>query len=311
MFWMQLAGESKMLDTQQMRFFKTNGYLILRGVMDSTLCQRVRDLMWQALPADVSLRRENPSSFIGPFSEQDQCSDERHLRAGYRWLNRYLGVNADVISLIYSESICAMAQQLTGGNLRQAVVNGLPMGSYGTAWPGGPTDPALGNEGARGVYCTLPRGNQAREPDGCHTDGHPFQLGVVGLIDDCPQDGGAFKVWPGSHTRLFSTFALRYDQPRIPFYSHLPGFKGIAHSDAYLVELERVIKEIEPIECHGQAGDIVFWHHRLAHAAGQNNSDQIRQAVLADFWTEDLDYLRTKSVAADMWDDWSEALQRA
>ena len=60
MFWVKLGGEGKMLDTQQMRFFKTNGYLILRGAMDSTLCQRVRDVMWQALPTDVSLRREDP-----------------------------------------------------------------------------------------------------------------------------------------------------------------------------------------------------------------------------------------------------------
>ena len=33
----------------------------------------------------------------------------------------------------------------------------------------------------------------------------------------------------------------------------------------------------------GRRGDIVFWHHRLAHAAGQNYSEKIRQAVLADF----------------------------
>ena len=300
-----------MLDAQQIRFFKTQGYLIVPGAMDSALCQRVRDLMWQALPADARLNRDDPDSFIGPFVEEDETSDERHLRAGYRWLNRHLGVNADVISLIYSESICAMAQQLLGGNLRQAVVNGLPMGSHGTAWPGGPTDPALGNDGARGVYCTLPYGNKARGPDGCHTDGHPFQLGVVGLLDDCPEDGGAFKVWPGSHTRLFSTFVLRYDQPRIPYYPHLPAYKGSAHSDAYLAELEKVIAEIEPVECHGQAGDIVFWHHRLAHAAGQNYSEHIRQAVLADFWTEDLDHLRTKPVDSNMWEDWSDALQRA
>ena len=39
------------------------------------------------------------------------------------------------------------------------------MGSFGPAWPGGPTDPALGNEGARGVYCTLPYGDRPREPD--------------------------------------------------------------------------------------------------------------------------------------------------
>jgi ectoine hydroxylase-related dioxygenase (phytanoyl-CoA dioxygenase family) len=55
----------------------------------------------------------------------------------------------------------------------------------------------------------------------------------------------------------------------------------------------------------------VFWHHRLAHAAGQNYSDHIRQAVLADFWTQDLDQLRAKPVGEDMWDDWSEAVQRA
>jgi ectoine hydroxylase-related dioxygenase (phytanoyl-CoA dioxygenase family) len=110
---------------------------------------------------------------------------------------------------------------------------------------------------------------------------------------------------------LFPTFALRYDQPRVPYYPHLPAFKGISHSEAYKAELSRIIDEVEPVECYGQAGDIVFWHHRLAHAAGQNYSEQIRQAVLADFWTNDLDTLRTKPVTANMWEDWSPALQRA
>ena len=97
----------------------------------------------------------------------------------------------------------------------------------------------------------------------------------------------------------------------MPFYPHLPGFKGITHTEAYQAELQRVIADTEPVECHGKAGDIVFWHHRLAHAAGQNYSDHIRQAVLADFWTQDLDQLRAKPVGEDMWDDWSEAVQRA
>lgn len=232
-----------MLNAEQIRFFKTQGYVIVPGAMDAALCRRVRDLMWQALPPGTRLQPNDPASFVGPFSEQDESSDERHMRADYRWLNRFLGVSADVIRLIYSESICSMAQQLLGGQLRQAVVDGSPMGSHGPAWPGGPTDPALGNEGARGVYCTLPYGNKAREADGCHTDGHPFQLGIVGLLDDCPVDGGAFKVWPGSHTRLFPTFALRYDQPRIPYYPHLPALKGIAHSEAYKTELSRIIED--------------------------------------------------------------------
>ena len=298
-----------MLSHEQISFFKTNGYLIVPGAMAEQQCKKVRELMWQALPDNSTLQAGDPASQIGPFKTADETSDARHLRQGYRWLNRFLGVNPEVINLIYSESICAMAQQLLGGQLRQAVANGLPMGSYGNAWPGGPTDPATGNEGARGVYCTLPYGNKAREPDQCHTDGHPFQLGVVGLIDDCPEEGGGFKVWPKSHTRLYPTFALRYDQPRIPYYEHLPSYKGIVHSPEYLREVDKLNGEVTPVECWGKAGDIVFWHHRLAHMAGHNYSDTMRQAVLADFWTTDLDQFRATPAQGDMWRDWSVQVQ--
>ncbi|NCF75678.1 MAG: hypothetical protein GWP45_00645, partial [Proteobacteria bacterium] len=104
-----------MLNAEQIRFFKTQGYVIVPGAMDVALCRRVRDLMWQALPPGTRLQPNDPASFVGPFSEQDESSDERHMRADYRWLNRFLGVSADVIRLIYSESICSMAQQLLGG----------------------------------------------------------------------------------------------------------------------------------------------------------------------------------------------------
>ncbi len=267
--------------------------------------------MWQALPPASALRREDKNTHVGPFDAAERSEDSLHVRDGYRWLNRTLGVSAEVINLIYSPRICAMAGQLLGGTLRQAVVNGTPMGSRGPAWPGGPTDPALANDGARGVYCTLPYGDQPRQPDACHTDGHPFQLGVVGLLDDTPPGGGAFKVWPGSHRRLYPTYKLRYDQPRIPFYDHLPSFKGILHTPEYLAEIEMLNRDTKPVECWGRAGDIVFWHHRTAHMAGHNHSEVIRQAVLADFWTEDLDKFRTDDPGGDMWRDWSPEVQNA
>ena len=155
----------------------------------------------------------------------------------------------------------------------------------------------------------MPYGDKPREADACHTDGHPFQLGVVGLIDDCPRDGGAFKVWPRSHSRLYPTYKLRYDQPRIPYYDHAPSFKGIVHTDAYLEEIAKLNEDTPAVECFGQAGDIVFWHHRLAHMAGHNYSTKIRQAVLADFWTTDLDRLRGEDAQGDMWRDWSPEIQ--
>ena len=294
-----------MLTPEQLSFFKTQGYLLVPGAMDTSLCAQVRDLMWDALPDDVQL---SPDDATGPFRAQDTAADPLHFRHDYRWLNRLLGVSEQVIDLVYSREIVDMAQQLLGGELRQATPNGTPMGSQGSAWPGGPTDPALGNEGARGVYCTLPYGDRAREADACHTDGHPFQLGVVGLLHDTPADGGAFKVWPGSHQRLYPTFSLRYDQPRIPYYDHLPNFKGIVHTPEYLQEIEQLNKQ-SPVECWGQAGDIVFWHHRTAHMAGHNYSNVIRQAVLADFWRLDLDQMRASAPGGDPWRDWSGALQ--
>jgi hypothetical protein len=299
------------LNAEQIAFFKANGYLLVPGAMDVELCATVRDLMWAALPAESSIHREDPDSHYGPFADAETEDSPLHTRAGYRWLNRALGVSGEVIGLIYSETICGMAEQLLGGNLRQAIVNGTPMGSQGPAWPGGPTDPALGNEGARGVYCTLPYGDRPREPDACHTDGHPFQLGVVGLIDSTPQDGGAFKVWPKSHERLYPTFTLRYDQPRIPYYDHLPNFKGIVHTPEYLREIERLNRDTEAVECWGETGDIVFWHHRTAHMAGHNYSPTIRQAVLADFWTDELDQLRAQDAQGDMWRDWSPQVRNA
>jgi len=300
-----------MLNAEQISFFKANGYLLIPSALDVQLCSELQDRMWESLPTGKSLVREDKKTHAGPFAPDLSTDEPTHFREGYRWLNRNLGVEDISIQLIYSDYICAMAEQLIGGQARQVVVGGTPMGANGAAWPGGPTDPALGTQGARGVYYTLPYGEKPRELNACHTDGHPFQLGVVGLIGDTPEDGGAFKVWPGSHKSLFGTFKHRYDQPRIPYYDHLPGLKGISHTSEYLREIDRLNDEVAPVECWGNAGDIVFWHHRTAHMAGHNYSRTIRQAILADFWNEQLDDYRSKPVSIEMWDDWSSQIKEA
>lgn len=300
------------LTTEQIAFFKDNGYLLVPGAMDLQLCAEAQDRMWDALPPDAALKRHDPETHAGPFPDNDRSTDSLHTRDGYRWLLRTVGTEQALINLVYSDRINTMAEQLLGaGTLRRPTVGGTPMGNQGPAWPGGPTDPAQGNEGARGIYFTLPYGDKAREPDRCHTDGHPFQLGIVGLLNDVPQDGGAFKVWPKSHRRLYSTFQMQYDQPRIPYYDHLPSHKGIVHTQAYLDELERLQKDTPAVECWGAAGDVVFWHHRTAHMAGHNYTSSIRQAVLADFWTTDLDSCRLSPPQEDMWHDWSVAIRDA
>jgi hypothetical protein len=297
------------LSQQQLAFFKDNGYLIVPGAISAEHCAEARDRMWAALPATCALKRDDPSTYTGPFKDQDIDHDPLHTRQGFRWQNREISTEAFFIEMTFSAELRAVAEQLIGKNtLREPVVGGQRMGSVGTAWPGGPVDPAI-NEGVRGIYCTLPYGDQPRLPDASHTDGHPFSLGAVANIHRVPVDGGAFKVWPKSHRRLYPTFQMQYDQPRIPYYDHLPSYKGIIHSAAYLKELEAIMHDTQPVECAGGEGDVVLWHHRLAHMAGHNYTDVIRQSVLWDYNRSDLDQLRADPPQHNMWRDWSEQLQ--
>jgi len=300
------------INAEQIAFFKDNGYLIVPGAMASTLCAQARDTLWDSLPRDSDIKRNDPSTHAGPFSTGDTLVDATKMRSGYRWQLRSHGTAQHLIDLMYSEELVAVAEQLLGeGQLRRPKAGGVPMGSHGPAWPGGPVDPALGTEGIRGIYGTLPHRGESPKADGAHTDGHPFMLSMVGLIDDVPPDGGAFTVWPGSHKRLYPRCWMQYDQARIPFYDHMPSYKGILHSPEYQQEFSRIMDDTQAVDCWGSAGDVVLWHHRLVHMAGQNNSSVIRQAVLADFSSKDLDRIRMDPPQQDMWRDWSAELRNS
>ena len=300
------------LNQEQLSFFKVNGYLILPKILDPDLCEKARDLLWSSLPKETNIKREDPSTHLGPFIEKDSEEDVTNLRQGYKWQLRSIGTDQLMVDLVYSEVLQIIAEELLGKDtLVKPKVGGKTMGQHGAAWPGGPVDPALDNEGARGIYATLPYGDKEREPDFCHTDGHPFNLSLVGLIDDVLPNGGAFKVWPGSHKKLYPTFQMQYDQPRIAYYEHLPSYKGIIQSEAYEEEVKKVMANTQPVDCCGSEGDVVLWHHRLGHMAGHNYSNKMRLAVLGDFIKQDLDENRAKPPQENMWQDWSESLNAA
>ena len=125
----------------------------------------------------------------------------------------------------------------------------------------------------RGIYTTLPRSDEDFEPDHLHVDQHPFHLGVVGYLGDVVPNGGGFRVWPSSHQWFYYVFESQYKSERNEAYDRV-----------------RSLFESQPsLECTGGTGDIVFWHHRLAHMAGRNYSRHLRQAVLYDFTRSDLE----------------------
>lgn len=304
---MLTANGEHQLSDEQISFFKEHGYLILRDVLDPELCAAAMDLMWESLPDHVPMDRHDRSTHVGPFDDASRSTDPLHIRDGFRWQVRSFGTHQTMIDLLYCPPVVGAAESLLGeGKLVDRVVDGTPMGSHGPAWPGGPVDPSLDVDGVRGIYCTLPYGDVERQPDHAHTDGNPMMLGAVGLLDDVLPDGGAFKVWPGSHRRLYPLHWMQYDQARIPYYPHLPSYRGILHSPEYLAELDAIMRDTEPVDCHGSAGDVVLWHHRLAHMASHNHSPQMRVAVLGDFNTVDLDAHRADPPQPNMWRDWSD-----
>ena len=293
------------LTPEQTAFFKENGYLVLRDVLDRNLCAQARDRMWASLPEGSHLKRDDPDTHYAPFPDHETSDDPLYIRRNERWHLREASTEQFLIDLIYCPDLCNVAEQLLGeGLLQPPVPDGEPMGSRGPAWPGGPTDPAIG-DGVRGFYWTLPDRSKTANVDTAHTDGHPFNLGVIGVLNDVPEDGGAFTVWPGSHRRLYPTFQLQYDQPRIPYYDHMPSLKGIINPPEYDAELKAIKEDTQAVVCHGKEGDVVLWHHRLAHMAGNNNSDIIRQVVLNDFNRKDLDTCRLDPPQTNMWRDWS------
>jgi len=256
------------LSTEEMRFFKRNGYLIVRGVLDPELLERARRRLWDGSPPGRT--RDNPASWVGPFAKDEENAESSNARRGFRWNFREPGGEEWMVRLLATNpAVWTMAEQMLGaGKL-------------------------LHPERIRGIYCTLPYGDHPSGPLGCHCDGHPFHLGVVGYIDHVPPGGGSFMVWPGSHIEFYRTFTTQY--LRDTTADHEP-------------TRERINQQT-PVDTHGEAGDIVFWHHRLGHMASPNTSGQLRQAVLYDFLKNNIGEIQHQPLPQDMWHDWSSEMR--
>lgn len=250
------------LSTEEITFFKENGYLIKRGILDPGLMAQARACMWAGAPAQ--LKRHDPDSWTGPFAEKSD--DQGSVRYDFTWKYRAPGGEAWMIELLpKNPRVWAIAEQLLGqGTLPEP-------------------------ERVRGIYAILPEGDRPEQPYRCHVDQHPFHLGVVAYIDTVPPNGGGFTVWPGSHRLFYPTFTTQYT------------FTPTDQTQAALAQVNQ-----QPyVDCYGDAGDVVFWHHRLGHSAGHNRSRQIRQAVLYDFKKCDLAERQAVAPPLDMWTDWA------
>ena len=248
-------------------FFRDNGYIIKRAVLDPELMEQARESLWANALAELD--RNDPSTWVGPFSEMSD--DENNVRHNYTWKYRAQGRDEFMLRLLAKDpSVWTMAEQLLG------------------------KDKIKDPERARGIYCMMPEGDLPAHPYYCHIDQHPFHLGVVGYIDDVDIDGGGFNVWAGSHKEFYPACTWQYRAAR----------DDPANNKEISALAKRIRNGSTRVDCHGKAGDVIFWHHRLAHSAGHNRTERIRQAVLFDYKRKDLDEKLETPPQDDMWTDW-------
>jgi hypothetical protein len=268
------------LTAEEIRFFKREGYLVKRGVLDQELMARARERKWVGAPE--RMKRNDPTTWFGPFRPDEEHGEEAdNCRIGYTWKYREPAHEPWIVAMLATNPVIfGWAEQLLG--------------------PGQVEPP----ERIRGIYCRLPMGDEPPQPTVCHCDVTPDRLhstpltellapglGVVGLIDHVPPSGGAFTVWPGTH-RIIHDLVLNTE--------------GLARNDAYK---KRIIEfnGDRRVEGHGAAGDILFWHRLLAHTAGWNRSPQIqlRESVLADYQKRKNLGPKAEPSFEDMWQGWS------
>lgn len=260
------------------------------------------DRLW-SLNETQQLDRDDPSTWVGPLTGDDLSAEGKNARSAYRWNCRVPGDEEVLRDLLpRNPTVLAIVDQLLG--------------------QGRVADPQSERRGTRGVYCTLPMGNRPKAKNSCHIDDYVDSRGridCVAYIDDTVPGGGAFTVWPGSHHKCFRYLTTRADGAKNGYPKGNANWTGgpdgrPTWAQGMQEAWEWCENRITPVDCYGSAGTVIFYHNKLAHMAGQNYSDNIRQAVLCGFALSEValpdDELMEHAFACDIWRDWSEDVRR-
>ncbi len=339
-----------LLTESQIAQFKRDGFVLLPSALDPELCRRARDAMWEALARNrPGMKRDDPSTWT-PITDDEAAAFPVTVDGGRSFFggngHRFFVRNGteEFMLDLGPRALWQVAQQLLGEGtvVWPAGVDesGSTIGPcfmddsalevlYGQdldVWPRLPTFKTedlrlpthglevLTGQGTRGLYCTLPNSpSPGANWRGAHSDGPSYgraRLNFSAYVDDLPAAAGGFTVWPGSHKRIWThhwktfhageTHVGRRDRVR-----KLGGYD-------FLVDpiLEEVKADTEAVDCHGPAGTVVLWHHKLLHVPGQNQtSDVIRQATIYGYHKtpEALpDELVVSEAGGDIWRDWSD-----
>ena len=230
--------------------FKERGFIVKRGLIDdASVFSQIDDHLWDNVPRGV-LRRHDPKTWLAAWNGNGENGsfwrDEDVPRVGRcahgNWKMRSPGASG-----IGTEPF-----------LVQGIANHPHMVAIASAFLGGAIKQA---RRVRGIYAVFPKPPSAPGRLGPHADYMAAQISAMALASDIRPGGGGFTLWPGSHQLLH------------PHWDTVHGGKmSPQRGEGFRLARDAVLRDITPLEFTGQAGDVVFWHPRMLHSAGVNDS---------------------------------------
>ena len=267
-----LSEPGEVLSIKEIEFFKENGFLIKKNLLDQDKLNRALEQVWIHLLDKVPileesgwhLSRENRDSWMNPQWAEMKPHPSSGPYQGRQPLEHYGRIVKmhDIFDIDYladllprEPDVQLIVRNFLGENLRS-------------------------NVSTRGAYAIFPTRNE-KDPTGKkrltgaslgpHTDQVCQQLNVCAYLNDVKPRNGGFTLYPGSHKIMFRRHEFEAN------WSPL---------ESYNTGIQAVIEDIEPLELIAGKGSCIFWHGRMVHSAGIHIGDDIRWAVFADFTQE-------------------------
>ena len=253
-------AERTSLKADEVSAFQSRGFLVKRGVLSKSETLTIAlDYFWSKVPHSI-LQRDDPDTWLDSPHEKWEEEDIPNVGVlrGTNWKMRSPGPDG-----VGTESF-----------LVDGIANHPAMIEIVSHFLGAPVKPA---SRVRGIYGVLPKHPDTNEKLHPHGDYMAAEISAMVLLHDTDPKSGSYTVWPGSHARMH----MQWDKVH-------GSTIGDSNADGYRLTKDQILRDTDPVEFTGSAGDVIFWHPRMLHSAEVNctcesNFPKVRIIVPCDY----------------------------
>ncbi len=269
------------LSAEETEQFRSQGYVVKRGLIPKGAFAPFIDLWWQQPPVlAAGLKPDDPRTWVAPGRH---WPEENRWGLARNWMGRgdWPGPEDERAGAGVGERVGRLPYKLTR-DLSNDVWRWHGIGhdpafvAATSAHPnvlhmaqlllGGPVKRPRRN---RGIYSIFPRDPDGPESRlGPHMDASMTEMSVVAYLDDVPPNSGGFTIYPTSPQLLYPTSEQ--------------ALNWVATEESKTA-MDHIKANVQPIEFTGRAGDVIFCHGWMVHSAGIHETDRIRMAAVQDF----------------------------